>query len=71
MHNETFLKENLEVLYIYWQTVGFRPGSIEPDEGLLDELANGFIQLSRSIERPDDIPLLPAPPIWAGSNQHR
>lgn len=27
LHDETFLKENLEALFVYRQTVGFRPGS--------------------------------------------
>lgn len=35
LHDETFLKENLEALFIYRQAVDFRPGSVEPDEGWL------------------------------------
>ena len=53
------------------QTVGFRPGSVEPDEGWLGEMANGIIQLGRSMERLDDIPPLPAPPTWTDSKQRR
>lgn len=71
MHDETFLKENLEALFIYRQTVGFRPGSVEPDEGWLGELAEGLIQLGRSMERLDDIPPLPAPPTWTDNKQRR
>ena len=71
LHDETFLKENLEALFIYRQTVGFRPGSVEPDEGWLGELAEGLIQLGRSMERLDDIPPLPAPPTWTDSKQRR
>jgi hypothetical protein len=33
LHDKTFLKENLEALFVYRQTVGFPPGSMEPDEG--------------------------------------
>ena len=71
LHDETFLKENLEALFIYRQTVGFRPGSVEPDEGWLGELAEGLIQLGRSMERLDDIPPLPAPPTWTDNKQRR
>ena len=71
LHDETFLKENLEALFVYRQAVGFSPGSVEPDEGWLGELADGLIQLGRSIERLDDIPPLPAPPTWTDSKQRR
>ena len=71
LHDETFLKENLEALFIYRQAVSFRPGSVEPDEGWLGEMANGIIQLGRSMERLDDIPPLPAPPTWTDSKQRR
>lgn len=39
LHDETFLKENLEALFAYRQTVGFHTGSVEPDEGWMGELA--------------------------------
>lgn len=71
LHDETFLKENLEALFIYRQAVGFRPGSVEPDEGWLGEMANDIIQLSRSMERLDDFPPLPEPPTWTDSKQCR
>ena len=71
LHDETFLEENLEALFIYRQAIGFRPGSMEPDEGWLGEMANGIIQLGRSMERLDDIPPLPAPPTWTDSKQRR
>ena len=71
LHDETFLKENLEALFIYRQAVGFRPGSVEPYEGWMGELADGLIQLGRSMERLDDIPPLPAPPTWTDSKQRR
>ena len=71
LHDETFLKENLEALFAYRQAIGFRPGSVEPDEGWLGELANGLIQLGSSIERLDDLPPLPAPPTWMDSKQRQ
>ena len=33
LHDETFLKENLETLFAYRQAVGFRPNTPEPEEG--------------------------------------
>ena len=71
LHDETFLKENLEALFIYRQAVGVRPGSVEPDEGWMGELTEGLIQLGRSIERLNDIPPLPALPPWTDSKQRR
>ena len=71
LHDETFFKENLEALFIYRQTVGFRPGSLEPAEGWMRNLASGLIQLGRSMERSDDLPPIPTPPIWTDSKQRR
>ncbi|MBD5154250.1 MAG: relaxase/mobilization nuclease domain-containing protein [Oscillibacter sp.] len=71
LHDETFLKENLEALFAYRQAVGFHPGSVESDEGWMGELADGLIQLGRSMERMDDMPPLPVPPTWTDSKQRR
>ncbi len=71
LHDETFLKENLEVLFAYRQATGFRPGGVEPDEGWMGELADGLVRLGRSMERLDDFPPLPAPPTWTDSKQRR
>ena len=71
LHDETFLKENLEALFVYRQGVGFRPGSVEPDEGWIGEAVDGLIQLGRSMERMDDMPPLPVPPTWTDSKQRR
>ena len=71
LHDETFLKENLEALFAYRQAVGFCPGSVEPDEGWIGELANGLIRLGRSIERINNLPPLPMPPTWTDSKQRR
>lgn len=65
------MKENLEALFAYRQAVGFRPGSVEPDEGWMVELADGLIQLGREMERGGDVPMLPAPPTWTDSKQRR
>lgn len=71
LNDETFLKENLEALFIYRQAMGSLPGSVEPDEGWMGELTEGLIQLGRMIERLDDLPPLPAPPTWTDSKQRR
>ena len=49
LHDETILKENLEVLFAYRQAVGFCPGSAEPDEGWMGEVTSGLIQLGRAM----------------------
>ena len=71
LHDETYLKENLEALFAYRQAAGFCPGSVEPDEGWIGELADGLIRLGRSMERPDDLPPLSMPPTWTDSKQRR
>lgn len=71
LHDETFLKESLEALFAYRQTVRFRPGNAEPDAGWMGELADGLIQLGRSIDRSIDVPLLPAPLTWTDNKQRR
>ena len=71
LHDETFLKENLEALFAYRRAVGFCPGSLEPDEGWMGDLASGIIRLARSLECSDDLPPLPAPPVWTDSKQRR
>ena len=71
LHDETFLKENLEALFAYRQAVGFRPGGVEPDNGWMSDLANGLVQLGRSMEGLDNQPPLPVPPVWTDSKQRR
>lgn len=71
LHDETFLKENLETLFAYRQAVGFRPNTPEPEEGWMGELASELVRLGRSIEEADDLPPLPAPPAWTESKQRQ
>lgn len=71
LHDETFLKKNLEALFAYRQAVGFRPNSTEPGEGWMGELASGLLRLGRSMEHSDDLPPLPALPMWTDSKQRR
>ena len=71
LHDETFLKENLEALFAYRQTVGFRPGSVEPDEGWLGELAADWLRVGKYLEQSFDLPEPPDPPVWIDSKQRR
>lgn len=71
LHDETFLKENLEALFAYRQAVGFRPGTVEPDEGWMGDLASGLLRLGREMERSEDMPPLPTSPTWTDSKQRR
>ena len=70
LHDETFLKENLEMLFLYRQATGFRLTTPEPDEGWLGELAAGWFQVAADLER-DNEWHLPVPPTWTDSKQHR
>ena len=70
LHDETFLKENLEALFAYRQATGFRPSTPEPDEGWLGELAAGWFRVMADLERDADWQL-PAPPVWTDSKQRR
>ena len=70
LHDETFLKENLEALFTYRQAIGFRPQTPEPDEGWLGELAAGWCRVMADLER-DDEWQLPTPPTWTDSKQRR
>ena len=71
LHDETFLKENLEMLFAYRQAVGFSPGTEEPDVGWLGEAAADLTRLGKQLEQNADQPPLPAPPVWTDSKQRR
>ena len=70
LHDETFLKENLEMLFVYRQATGFQPCTPEPDEGWLGELAAGWFRVAAELER-DEQWQLPVPPTWTDSKQRR
>jgi len=61
LHDETFLKENLETLFAYRQAVGFRPNTPEPEEGWMGELASELVRLGRRNRQscPHTAPVLP------------
>ena len=70
LHDETFLKENLEALFAYRQATDFRPQTPEPVEGRLGELASGWFRVIADLEH-DANWQLPAPPTWTDSKQRR
>ena len=70
LHDETFLKENLEALFTYRQATGFRPLTPEPVEGWLGELAYDWLRVMTDLEHDANQPL-PTPPVWTDSKQRR
>ncbi len=56
LHDETFLKENLELLFAYRQATDFQPLSGEPDEGWLGEIFSDTIRLGAQLTQAMDIP---------------
>ncbi len=71
LHDETFLKKIWRHCSADRQAVGFQPGSVEPDEGWMGDLASGFLRLGRETERSEDLPHLPTSPTWTASKQRR
>ena len=62
LHDETYLKDNLEKLFAYRAEHGFTPQTPEPPEGWLSQanamnkLASDAVQLGKSIEKMMDVP---------------
>ncbi len=62
LHDDTYLKENLEKLFAYRAEHGFTPLTPEPPEGWLaqadtmDKLASDAVRLGKSIEKKADAP---------------
>lgn len=48
LRDETFLKENLEALFVYRQMTGFHGGYSEPAAGWLGEASQGLLQLGEA-----------------------
>lgn len=71
LHDETFLKENLEALFTYRQATGFRPITLEPGEGWMGELVSDWLRVGKYLEQSFDVPEFPAPPTWTDSKQRR
>lgn len=71
LHDETFLKSNLELLFAYRQAVGFEPATPEPDEGWLGELASNAVRLGKDLEQAGLIPQKHPLPVWTESKQRQ
>ena len=71
LHDETFLKENMEALFVYRQMVDFHGEYSEPAIGWIGEVSQSLLQLGRQLERDADQPPLPAPPVWTDSKLRR
>lgn len=77
LHDETYLKENLEKLFAYRAEHGFTPLMPEPPEGWLGQaeqaghLVENLISLGKNVENMEDVPLSLPPRIWTDSKQKR
>lgn len=71
LHDETFLKENLEALFVYWQMTDFHGEYSEPAVGWIGEASQGLLQLGKQLEQDADLPPLPTPPVWTDSKLRR
>lgn len=77
LHDETYLKENLEKLFEYRQATGFVPGTVEPPEGWLapicsaKSITSDAVKLGKEIEQIGDAPPIQVPYIHTESKQKR
>lgn len=77
LHDETYLKENLERLFAYRTEHGFIPLTPEPPEGWLGQMEQAgrftedLISLGKNLERAGDVPTPLAPPTWTDSKQRQ
>lgn len=71
LHDETFLKSNLELLFAYRQATGFELAALEPDEGWLGELASNAVQLGRYLEQAGLVPQEHPLPVWTENKQRQ
>jgi len=71
LHDETFLKENLEALFAYREIMGFQGEYSEPAIGWIGEVSYGLLQLGKALEQGADPLPLPASPVWTDSKLRR
>ena len=71
LHDETFLKENLEWLFLYRQLTDFEPGREEPSYGWLYGVTYNAEALTRYLEQAMDVPDPPPIPVWTESKQRQ
>ena len=71
LHDETFLKSNLEMLFAYRQATGFEPSTPEPEMGWLGELVFDAVRLGKYLEQAGFIPQEHPLPVWTESKQRQ
>ena len=71
LHDETFLKDNLEYLFLYRQLTNFEPGREEPSYGWLYGVTYNAEALTRYLEQAMDVPESPPIPVWTESKQRQ
>ena len=75
LHDDTYLKENLEKLFIFRQETGFKPLTYEPPEGWLGEMESYYsvgenlVQLGKNIESMGNVPPQITPKSWTDRKQ--
>ena len=71
LHDETFLKDNLEYLFLYRQLTNFEPGREEPSYGWLYGVTYNAEALTRYLEQAMNVPDPPLVPVWTESKQRQ
>ena len=77
LHDDTYLKENLEKLFTYRTEHGFTPVSSEPPEGWLGQieqeghLAKNLLSLGKNLEATVNVPPPISPRTWTESKQRQ
>jgi len=71
LHDETFLRDNLEYLFLYRQLYVFDFWSEEPDGGWLSEVSYNAEALTGYLEQAMDVPDPPLIPVWTESKQRQ
>lgn len=71
LHDETFLKDNLEYLFLYRQLTNFEAGREEPSYGWLYGVTYNAEALTRYLEQAMDVPGPPPIPVWTESKQRQ
>ena len=70
-HDETFLKDNLEYLFLYRQLTNFEAGREEPSYGWLYGVTYNAEALIRYMAQAMDVPEPPPIPVWTESKQRQ
>ena len=71
LHDETFLKDNLEYLFLYRQLTNYQPGGEEPLYGWLYGVTYNAEALTRYMAQAMDVPDPPPIPVWTESKQRQ